>query len=60
MTRDTTEARVLLFRVPPKPTLVPQYDLDGGPDYPPGKPMRPPILPPPADVDAAAEQRLAA
>jgi hypothetical protein len=60
MTSDHAEPRVLLFRIPPKPALVPQYDWDGGPGHPPGKPMRPPFLPPPADIDAAAEQRLAA
>jgi hypothetical protein len=60
MTSDQTEPRVLRFRVLPKPALVPQYDWDGGPGHPPGQSIRPLFIPPPADIDAAAEQRMAA
>jgi hypothetical protein len=57
---DPTEGRVVVFRAPTKRKLVPEYDWDGGKDGPTGKPMPLPFIPPAVDVDAAAEQRLAA
>jgi hypothetical protein len=60
MTSEQTEPRVLRFQVLPKPKLVPQYHWDGGPGRPRGKSLRPLFIPPPPDMDAAAEQRLAA
>jgi hypothetical protein len=55
------EERVLIFRAPRKAPRVPEYDWDGGPPKgSPGMPMRFPFVPQPADLDGAAEQRLAA
>ena len=57
---EQREPVILRFRVPAKRTLVPQYDWDGGPDAPTGKPMPFPYVPQPVDLDAMQELRLAA